>query len=71
VEVPTLETRAEDILAIMDAANSPRAALVAVSESAPASILLAAANSCDVESGRRQVLWGRSFSGGMRPREYA
>ena len=55
MEIPTLETRADDILAIMDAANSPRAALVAVSESAPASILLAA--TCP-ERIRALVLYG-------------
>jgi len=55
VEVPTLETRADDIRAVMDAANSPRAALVSISEAAAASILLAA--TCP-ERIRALVLYG-------------
>ncbi len=41
-EVPTLETRADDIRAVMDSVGSSRAALLAVSEAAPMSIVFAA-----------------------------
>src|SRR5438067_1098572 len=40
--VPTLETRMDDVRAVMDAAGSERAALVGVSEGGPMSILFAA-----------------------------
>jgi pimeloyl-ACP methyl ester carboxylesterase/DNA-binding CsgD family transcriptional regulator len=41
-ELPTLETRMDDVRAVMDAAGSGRAALLGVSEGAPMSILFAA-----------------------------
>lgn len=40
--VPTLETRMDDVRAVMDAAGSERAALMGVSEGGPMSILFAA-----------------------------
>ena len=40
--VPTLETRMDDVRAVMDAAGSERAALVGVSEGGPMSLLFAA-----------------------------
>ena len=40
--VPTLEERMDDVRAVMDAAGSERAALVAISEGVPMSILFAA-----------------------------
>ena len=40
--VPTLETRMDDVRAVMDAAGSERAALIGVSEGGPMSILFAA-----------------------------
>jgi pimeloyl-ACP methyl ester carboxylesterase len=39
---PTLETRMDDVRAVMDAVGSSRAALVGISEGAPMSILFAA-----------------------------
>lgn len=42
VEAPTLEQRVADILAVLDAAGSPRATLYAISEGAPAALLCAA-----------------------------
>ena len=41
---PTLEERADDVIAVMEAANSERAVLLGVSEGAPMSILLAASH---------------------------
>jgi class 3 adenylate cyclase len=41
-EVPTLEVRMDDVRAVMDAAGSRRAALVAISEGVPMSLLFAA-----------------------------
>jgi class 3 adenylate cyclase len=43
-EAPTLEERMDDVRAVMDAADSKRAALVGVSEGVPMSILFAAAH---------------------------
>src|SRR5206468_8133084 len=40
--VPTLETRMDDVRAVMDAVGSERAALIGVSEGGPMSILFAA-----------------------------
>ena len=40
--VPTLETRMDDVRAVMDAAGSERAALIGISEGGPMSILFAA-----------------------------
>jgi pimeloyl-ACP methyl ester carboxylesterase len=40
--VPTLETRMDDVRAVMDAAGSERAALIGVSEGGPMSVLFAA-----------------------------
>jgi pimeloyl-ACP methyl ester carboxylesterase len=42
VEVPTLEQRVDDVRAVMDAAESERAALFGISEGGPMSVLLAA-----------------------------
>jgi class 3 adenylate cyclase len=42
VGAPTLEERMDDVRAVMDAAGSPRAALVGISEGVPMSILFAA-----------------------------
>ncbi|WP_411278176.1 alpha/beta fold hydrolase [Gaiella sp.] len=39
---PTLETRMDDVRAVMDAAGSQRAALIGFSEGAPMSVLFAA-----------------------------
>src|SRR5205085_307655 len=41
-EAPSLETRMDDVRAVMDAAGSERAALVGMSEGVPLSILFAA-----------------------------
>jgi pimeloyl-ACP methyl ester carboxylesterase len=43
-EVPTLEQRAEDVRAVMDAVGSRRAAVLGISEGGPMSVLLAAAH---------------------------
>ena len=42
VEAPDLETRMDDVRAVMDAAGSGRAAIIGASEGAPMSILFAA-----------------------------
>jgi len=52
---PTLETRMDDVRAVMDAAGSERAALVGFSEGAPMSVLFAATYP---ERTAALVLWG-------------
>jgi pimeloyl-ACP methyl ester carboxylesterase len=52
---PTLETRMDDVRAVMDAAGSTRAAVVGVSEGAPMSLLFAATYP---ERTAALVLWG-------------
>ena len=52
---PTLETRMDDVRAVMDAAGSQRAALVGFSEGAPMSVLFAATYP---ERTAALVLWG-------------
>ena len=52
---PTLETRMDDVRAVMDAAGSQRAALVGLSEGAPMSVLFAATYP---ERTAALVLWG-------------
>jgi class 3 adenylate cyclase len=54
-DVPTLETRGDDLRAVMDAAGSERAFLMGVSEGAPLSILFAAAHP---ERVRGMILYG-------------
>ena len=54
-EVPTLEQRADDIRAVMDAAGSERATLLGISEGAPTSVLVAATHPERVEA---LVLYG-------------
>jgi class 3 adenylate cyclase len=60
VEVPTLETRMDDVRAVMDDVGSERAVLLGVSEGGPMSILFAATYP-DRASGL--VLWGCSVKG--------
>ena len=52
---PTLETRMDDVRAVMDAAGSERAALIGFSEGAPMSVLFAATYP---ERTAALVLWG-------------
>jgi len=52
---PTLETRMDDVRAVMDAAASPRAAILGVSEGVPMSLLFAATYP---ERTSALVLWG-------------
>src|SRR3954466_5741073 len=54
-EVPTLETRVDDIRAVMDAAGSEQAALLGISEGAPMCVLFAATHP---ERGSGLVLYG-------------
>lgn len=56
-DVPTLDDRVEDLLAVMDAAGSERATLVGISEGGPMSLLLAATHPERVNS---LILYGVS-----------
>jgi pimeloyl-ACP methyl ester carboxylesterase len=60
--VPTLESRADDLRAVMDAAGSDRAALFGFSEGGPISILFAASYP---ERVRALVLYGTFASGSL------
>jgi class 3 adenylate cyclase/alpha-beta hydrolase superfamily lysophospholipase len=59
-EVPTLETRMDDIRAVMDDAGSEEAVLMGVSEGGPMSLLFAATHP---ERASALILWGSSVKG--------
>jgi len=59
-EVPTLETRMDDVRAVMDEAGSERAVLMGVSEGGPMSILFAATHPERVSA---LILWGSAVKG--------
>jgi class 3 adenylate cyclase len=65
-DMPTLEQRMEDVRAVMDAAGSERAAVLAVSEGGPVAMLLAAAHPERVEA---LVLYG-SYARWSRAPDY-
>jgi class 3 adenylate cyclase len=54
-DAPTLETRMDDVRAVMDAAASAKAAIIGVSEGVPMSLLFAASHP---ERASALVLWG-------------
>jgi class 3 adenylate cyclase len=75
VGVPTLEDRSDDIRAVMDAAGSPRAALVGTSEGAPMSVVFAASHPGRVSAlvlygGRARMLWAPDYQFGIPERTY-
>jgi class 3 adenylate cyclase len=72
---PTLETRMDDLRAVMDAAGSERAALVGVSEGGPMSILFAAtypdrAWALVLEGSYARTMWAPDYPWGTREEEF-
>jgi pimeloyl-ACP methyl ester carboxylesterase len=75
VGVPTLEERSDDIRAVMDAARSPRAALVGTSEGAPMCVVFAASHPERVSAlvlygGMARPLWAPDYQFGIPEREF-
>jgi class 3 adenylate cyclase len=75
VGVPTLEERSDDIRAVMDAARSPRAALVGTSEGAPMCVVFAAshperASALVLYGGMARPLWAPDYQFGIPEREF-
>ncbi len=72
---PTLETRMDDVRAVMDAVGSTRAAIVGISEGAPMSILFAAtyperATALVLIGGFARVLWAPDYPWGSTDEEF-
>jgi class 3 adenylate cyclase len=72
---PTLETRMDDVRAVMDAVGSERAALFGISEGAPMSILFAATYpertwALVLEGGFARERWAPDYPWGVREDEY-
>jgi pimeloyl-ACP methyl ester carboxylesterase len=72
---PTLETRMDDVRAVMDAAGSQRAALLGVSEGGPMSILFAATHpervwALVLEGSFARELWSPDYPWGIPEEEY-
>jgi class 3 adenylate cyclase len=73
--LPTLETRMDDLRAVMDAVGSERAAIMGVSEGAPMAILFAAAYpdrawALVLEGGYARTLWAPDYPWGIPEREF-
>lgn len=73
--LPTLETRMDDLRAVMDAAGSERAAIMGVSEGAAMAILFAAAYpdrawALVLEGGFARTLWAPDYPWGVREQEF-
>ena len=70
-DVPTLEQRAEDVLAVMDATGSESASLFGISEGGPMSIMFAATHPNRVDSLVLTAQWRdrprRRITRGRRP----
>ena len=72
---PTLETRMDDVRAVMDAAGSERAALIGFSEGAPMSVLFAATYpertaALVLWGGFARMLWAADYPLGSTDEEY-
>jgi pimeloyl-ACP methyl ester carboxylesterase len=72
---PTLETRMDDLRAVMDAVGSRRAAIFGVSEGAPMSLLFAATYpertaALVLRAGFPRTLWAPDYPWGRREEEY-
>jgi class 3 adenylate cyclase len=72
---PSLETRMDDVRAVMDAAGSERAALIGVSEGGPMSILFAAtypdrAWALVLEGSLARTRWAPDYPWGYRDEDY-
>ena len=75
VDAPTLETRMDDVRAVMDAAGSERAALIGFSEGAPMSVLFAATYpertaALVLWGGMARMLWAPDYTIGSTDEEY-
>jgi pimeloyl-ACP methyl ester carboxylesterase len=75
VGAPTLETRMDDVRAVMDAVGSARAALLGVSEGGPMSVLFAAtyperAWALVLAGTYARVLWAPDYPMGIREEAY-
>jgi len=73
---PTLETRMDDVRAVMDAAGSSRAALIGASEGAPMSILFAATypertTALVLMASMPRVLWAPDYPWGVTEQQVA
>jgi class 3 adenylate cyclase len=73
--LPTLETRMDDLRAVMDAAGSERAAIIGVSEGGPLAILFAATYPARVwalvlEGTYARTLWAPDYPWGEREEEF-
>jgi len=73
--LPTLETRMDDLRAVMDAAGSERAAIIGVSEGGPMAILFAAtypgrAWALVLEGTYARTLWAPDYPWGEREEEF-
>jgi class 3 adenylate cyclase len=73
--VPSLETRMDDVRAVMDAVGSPRAAIMGVSEGTPMSILFAATypervSALVLQAGAPRFVWAPDFPFGPSVEEY-
>ncbi len=72
---PSLETRMDDVRAVMDAAGSTRAAIMGVSEGGPMSLLFAATypervSALVVYASFPRILWAPDYPIGQREEEY-
>lgn len=73
--IPALETRIDDVRAVMDAAGSRRAAVVGISEGAPMSILFAATYpervpALVLRGGFARLTWAPDYPWGQTEEEY-
>ena len=72
---PTLETRMDDVRAVMDAAGSTRAAIVGISEGTPMSLLFAAtyperATALVLIGGLARMMWAPDYPSGYSEEQY-
>jgi class 3 adenylate cyclase len=73
--LPTLETRMDDVRAVMDAAGSERAAIVGVSQGGPMAVLFAAtypnrAWALVLEGTYARIMWAPDYPWGVREEEF-
>jgi len=73
--LPTLETRMDDLRAVMDAAGSERAALIGISEGGPMALLYAAtypdrAWALVLEGAYARTLWAPDYPWGVREEQF-
>jgi class 3 adenylate cyclase len=73
--LPTLETRMDDLRAVMDAAGSERAAIIGISQGGPMAVLFAAtypdrAWALVLEGTYARTMWAPDYPWGMREEEF-